>query len=200
MVPPSPNRPAAPLPYKIATLCDLRDRDGRILLLRRVKPPNQGLCSPIGGKLDMGTGESPAQSAQREIREEAGIDVPIERLHLGGLISEAGYEGQTHWLMFYYRVLGAVDVEPTVMNEGSLEWHALSDLDHLPVPESDREVIWPLVRSHEALGPELPAEWLGTGSTRHDPATRRRPGFFAVHIDCTGPRMTWTVEHREDGR
>src|SRR5690606_3754723 len=71
--------PANPLPYKIAVLCDLRDERGRILLIRRKKHPNFGLCSPIGGKLDMHTGESPAQCARREIMEEAGIDVPIER-------------------------------------------------------------------------------------------------------------------------
>ena len=40
-----------PLPYKIAVLCDLRDESGRVLLIRRAKPPNQGLYSMIGGKL-----------------------------------------------------------------------------------------------------------------------------------------------------
>ncbi|HRJ49981.1 MAG TPA: NUDIX hydrolase, partial [Phycisphaerales bacterium] len=70
------------MPYRLACLCDLRDERGRILLLRRAKAPNQGLCSPIGGKLDVSTGESPAQCARREIMEEAGIDVPIERLRL----------------------------------------------------------------------------------------------------------------------
>jgi 8-oxo-dGTP diphosphatase len=179
--------PTPPLPYKIATLCDLRDRQGRILLLRRLKAPNQGLCSPIGGKLDMPSGESPAQSARREILEEAGLDIPIERLHLGGLISEAGYEGQTHWLMFYYRVLGPVDLKPHVMNEGSLEWHEPDALEALPLPETDRAIIWPLIRSHEAVG-------------RPGPDGTPRPGFFALHIDCTGPAMRWTVEHREDGR
>src|SRR6056297_1524659 len=98
------------LPYKLACLCDLRDTRGRLLLIERRKAPNQGLCSPIGGKLDTTAGESPHQCAQREIREEAGIDVPIERLHLMGLISERAFEGTGHWLMFYFRVLGAVDV------------------------------------------------------------------------------------------
>ena len=34
----------------------------------------------IGGKLETTLGESPAQCAQREIKEEAGIDIPIDRL------------------------------------------------------------------------------------------------------------------------
>jgi 8-oxo-dGTP diphosphatase len=168
---------ATGLPYKIACLCDLRDDRGRVLLLRRLKAPNLGLCSPIGGKLDMHTGESPAQCARREIQEEAGIDVPIERLHLAGLISEAGYEGKGHWLIFYYRVAGAVWVEPRTMREGELAWFEESAIDALPLPETDRHVIWPLIRRHEAAA-----------------ADPDRPPFFAVHIDCTGPAMRAAVE------
>lgn len=169
----------APLPYKLACLCDLRDAEGRILLLRRKKSPNKGLCSPIGGKLEMATGESPAQCAQREISEEAGLDIPIDRLHLMGLISEAGFEGKGHWLLFYYRVLGAVDLEEHEMDEGWLEWHRPEDVEKLDLPETDRKVIWPLVRKHEVSDPSLD------------------PGFFAVHIDCTGPELAWSVEEEK---
>lgn len=171
----------APLPYKIACLCDLRDERGRVLLLRRVKEPNANQCSPIGGKLDMGIGESPADNARREIMEEAEIDVPIERLHLLGLISETAYEGRTHWLIFYYRVLGAVWTEPRMTREGELAWHDLHELGGLPIPDSDRQIIWPLV--HEAE-----REYVAGRATR--------PGFFAVHIDCTGGGMKWQVQQR----
>jgi 8-oxo-dGTP diphosphatase len=164
------------MPYKLACLCDLRDERGRVLLLRRLKSPNQGLCSPIGGKLDTASGESPAQCAQREIREEAGIDIPIDRLHLVGLVSECAFEGRGHWLMFVYRVLGPVSVPPHDMPEGRLDWFELSALDTLPVPETDRRIIWPLMRKHEPRGPG------------------GRPGFFAVHIDCRGPELVWSVE------
>ena len=162
------------LPYKLACLCDLRDTRGRVLLLRRLKAPNQGLCSPIGGKLDMASGESPAQCARREIMEEAGIDVPLERLHLLGMISERSYEDSGHWLLFYYRVLGPVEVEARTINEGLLEWHEPADVGALPLPDTDRRVIWPLVERHA-----------GPGDT---------PGFFAVHIECADGRLTWTVD------
>lgn len=167
----------SPLPYRLACLCDLRDARGRVLLLRRLKEPNKGLCSPIGGKLDMTIGESPARCAQREIEEEAGILVPIERLHLQGLISEAAFEGKGHWLLFYYRVLGAVEVPARDMREGRLDWFEPGEIDALPLPESDRRIIWPLVRRHPVEGD-------------------RRP-FFAVHIDCTGAEMAWRVEQSE---
>ncbi|MFZ4574986.1 MAG: NUDIX hydrolase [Phycisphaerales bacterium] len=164
------------LPYRIACLCDLRDEHGRILLLKRLKSPNQGLVSPIGGKLDVVTGESPAMCAQREIREEAGLDIPLERIHLLGLVSECEFEGRGHWLMFVYRVLGPVHVEPRDMSEGRLDWFHESELDSLPLPESDRQVIWPLIR-------------------RADAASRDgRPGFFAVHIDCRAGAMRWNID------
>ncbi len=172
----------SPLPYKLACLCDLRDAQGRVLLLRRLREPNKGLCSPIGGKLDMVTGESPAQCARREIMEEAGIDVPIERLHLAGLISEQAYEGKGHWLLFYYRVIGPVEVTWTDIAEGRLEWHEPSAIESLPLPETDRQIIWPMIRRNELVN------------------VNGRPGFFTLHIDCSRPdaegrpNMTWTVE------
>lgn len=164
------------MPYRIACLCELRDEKGRLLLLKRLKAPNQGLVSPIGGKLDVATGESPAMCAQREIREEAGLDIPLDRIHLLGLVSECEFEGKGHWLMFVYRVLGAVWVEPKDMREGRLDWYEESELEGLPLPETDRKIIWPLIRRADAR--------MRDG----------RPGFFAVHIDCRDGGLEWTVE------
>jgi 8-oxo-dGTP diphosphatase len=166
----------AALPYKIACLCDLRDKDGRVLLLHRIKAPNKGLCSPIGGKLEMQIGESPAQCAQREIEEEAGIRVEIEDLHLGGLIAETAFEGKTHWLLFYYRVMRPVEVQDGHMNEGELRWHDPSEIDNLPLPNTDREIIWPMINKHDHSGPNA------------------TPGFFSIHIDCRGEGLSWTIE------
>lgn len=162
----------APLPHRIAVLCDLRDAAGRILLLKRTKAPNDGLYSPIGGKLDAARGESPAQCARREILEEAGLDLPLERLRLIGMVSEKGYEDAGHWLMFIYRALGPVEVAPRAIREGVLEWRTLDDLDRLPIPETDRRVIWPLMREREGR-------------------------FFAVHIDCAGGDLRWSVEQAD---
>ena len=171
--------PAPALPYKLACLCDLRDEHGRVLMLRRVREPNKGLCSPIGGKLDMHTGESPAQCAQREILEEAGIHIPIDRLHLMGLISERAYEGKGHWLLFYYRVLGPVKVEWTQINEGTLEWFHPAQIDRgdLPLPDSDRRIIWPTVRRCEK------------NYDQHSPLSpTNRPGFFTPHRPKIPPK------------
>jgi 8-oxo-dGTP diphosphatase len=160
---------ADPLPYKIAVLCYLFDDQGRLLLLHRVKPPNRDLYSPVGGKLDQASGESPAACAVREIEEEAGVRVSPAELHLTGIVSEAGYDGQTHWLMFLYEVTHPVRVERSSFAEGQLEWHAAGDLERLPIPETDRRVIWPLF-------------W------------RYRGQFFSVHIDCAEGQLRWELQ------
>jgi 8-oxo-dGTP diphosphatase len=180
-MPPEPQ--PAPLPYRIACLCDLRDRQGRILLLHRKKEPNLNLVSPIGGKLDVAIGESPAQCAQREVHEEAGLDLPLDRFHLLGMVSEQAFEGKGHWLMFVYRVLGSVWVEPHDMREGRLDWYAPEQLASLPVPETDRLVIWPLMER----------------AAQKTPAPQGKPGFFAVHIDCRGDTLAWRVEQEVPG-
>jgi len=166
---PAPSHPIPTYPYKIAVLCELRNSKGELLLLHRAKDPNKGMYSPIGGKLDTASGESPTRCAQREIHEEAGVLIPMERLALAAMISEHGYENQTNWLLFYFRVRGPVDFPAFDMNEGRLEWHPPEALDRLQVPETDRKIIWPLVKKHEG-------------------------GFFAVHIECEHGELKWTVE------
>ena len=78
--------------------------------------------------------------------------------------------------MFVYRVLGSVSVKTGMTREGELFWVEPSQIESLDLPESDRKVIWPLVRE---VAPD---------------ALTDEPGFFAVHIDCDGDEMTWNVE------
>ncbi|MEX0886028.1 MAG: NUDIX domain-containing protein [Phycisphaeraceae bacterium] len=157
------------LPYQIAVLCYLFDDRGRLLLLHRRKPPNQELYSPIGGKLEQATGESPTACAVREIAEEAHLDVAPADLHLTGIVSECAYGHASHWLMFLYELTRPVHVDREPFDEGRLAWHDPGDLARLPIPETDREVIWPLF-------------W------------RYRGRFFTAHIDCRGGELRWRVE------
>jgi len=150
---------SAPLPYKIAVLCYLFDERGRVLLLHRRKPPNRDLYSPVGGKLDQSIGESPATCALREIEEEVGLTLSPKDIHLTGIVSESGYDDAMHWLMFLYEVTHPVVVTRTTFEEGKLEWHEPAAIGQLPIPETDRSVIWPLF-------------W------------KYRRKFFSVHISC----------------
>ncbi|MEM6749900.1 MAG: NUDIX domain-containing protein [Planctomycetota bacterium] len=161
----------APLPYRSAVLCVLFDAQGRLLLLHRRKPPNADLYSPIGGKLELDQGESPTACAVREIHEEAGVQVSVADLRLAGLVSETAYEGQGHWLMFVYEVTRPVDTAVVEFDEGRLEWRHRASLEALPLPVTDREIIWPVFWRY-----------------------RDRGEPFAVHIDCRAGGIRWRVE------
>ena len=159
------------LPYKIAVLCYLYDGDGCLLMLHRRKQPNAGMYSPVGGKLEMTEGEGPHECAVREIFEEAGLQVDLHDIRLIGIVSERAYEGQTHWLIFLFEVLrpiGREEVHTMDFEEGRLEWVDVHRVHELPIPETDRKFMWPLVQEH-------------------------RGGFFMVHIDCTVQPMVWHV-------
>lgn len=163
-----PESPDAPLPYKIAVLCYLFDERGRVLLLHRKKQPNRDLYSPIGGKLEQAIGESPTACAVREIHEETGLVVDAHDLHLTGIVSETGYQGETHWMMYLYELTHPAEVEAGEMDEGLLEWHEAGDITKLCIPETDAGVIWPLF-------------W------------RYRGRFFTAHIDCR-EGLRWRIE------
>jgi len=159
----------SPLPYRIAVLCYLFDDAGRVLLLHRRKPPNADLYSPVGGKLDQSIGESPTQCAIREIEEETQLTVTSRDLHLTGIVSESGYEDQCHWLMFLYELTRPVSIERLQFDEGRLEWHAADAIPELPIPATDRDVIWPLFWQY-------------------------RGAFFAAHIHCEGGHLQWHLQ------
>jgi 8-oxo-dGTP diphosphatase len=154
---------ARAMPYKIAVLCYLYDEEGRLLLLHRRKPPNRDMYSPIGGKLEIAEGEGPHDCALREIREEASIELRPDEIRMIGIVSERAYQGEDHWLIFLFettRPIRAGEIPHSEFDEGRLEWHPVDRVASLPIPETDREVMWPHVCAH-------------------------RGGFFMVHIDCS---------------
>lgn len=159
-----------PLPYRIATLLYCFNEAGEVLLLQRAQEPNRGLWSPPGGKLHQDDGESPYACACREAHEELDLNLTPTDLHLTGLISEHGYAGQAHWLMFLFEIRPRLQALPPPMREGRFAFHASSSLSALSMPQTDREQIWPLFWGH-------------------------RGGFFAAHCRCQPDgRNDWTVE------
>jgi 8-oxo-dGTP diphosphatase len=158
------------LPHKISTLLYCFDTQARVLLLERAQEPNLGQWSPCGGKLDTADGESPYACACREAQEEIGLALDPLDLHLTGVVSECGYQGQAHWLMFLFEVKRRLLVLPPPIKEGRFAFFAPDAIAGLDLPQTDREQIWPLF-------------W------------RHRGGFFAAHCrtSADGDNL-WTVE------
>lgn len=158
------------LPYKVATLLYCFNAADDVLLLERAQEPNRGLWSPCGGKLHQDVGESPYACACREAFEELGIPLTPADLHLTALVSESGYQGQAHWLMFLFEVLPRLDQLPPPHREGRFAFFPRRELESLRLPATDREQIWPLFWKH-------------------------RGGFFAAHCHCETPdSFRWTLE------
>jgi 8-oxo-dGTP diphosphatase len=164
------------LPHKIATLLYVFNERDDVLLLERAQEPNRGLWSPPGGKLHTADGESPYACACREAGEELGLALAPRDLHLTGLVSEHGYEGNAHWLMFLFEIKPRLNAAPPPHREGRFAFYPKAKLDALALPQTDREQVWPLFWKH-------------------------RGGFFAAHCHChEGGRDEWTLEQSSPPR
>jgi len=138
------NAAPAPLPYKISVLVFLENRAGELLLMLRAKQPNLGVWSPIGGKLEMATGESPFQCAVREIEEEVGLQVRDSDLHLFAMIAEKAYQGHNHWLMFLFNCKLPLEALPPDITEGKFAFWTREQIKTLEIPETDAKALWPI--------------------------------------------------------
>ncbi|MDF3056051.1 MAG: hydrolase [Rariglobus sp.] len=140
----------SPPAYKIAVLVFIKNDKGEHLLLLRAKPPNLGAWSPIGGKLETSTGESPFECAARETAEETGHLITPADLHLFAMIAEKSYEGEAHWLLFLFECKLPIATLPPAMAEGRFGFFQRADIDELPLPETDRTALWPIYDRHRA--------------------------------------------------
>lgn len=148
------------LPFKISTLVFIRDQLGRHLLIERAKEPNKGVWSPIGGKLEMSSGESPFECATREVFEEIGEKISADDLHLFCMVSERAYEGDTNWLMFLFDCRKRIDGLPKNISEGNFGLFSLDEIEKIKIPETDRTMLW--------------QAWKKYGES----------GFVAMRVDC----------------
>jgi 8-oxo-dGTP diphosphatase len=158
------------LSYQLATLLYCFNEQEQVLLLERNRQPNRGFWSPCGGKVQIEEGESPYAGACREAAEELGLSIRHQDLHLTGVVSEHGYEGEAHWLMFMIALKMKLKALPADHAEGKFGFFSRAELKRLKIPQTDREKIWPLF-------------W------------KFRGGFFAAHCHCRSKGVNvWTLE------
>lgn len=105
------------------------DEQGRVLLVRRARPPAAGTWSLPGGRLE--PGETPEEAVVREIREETGL--PTRVAAPLGVVEVAG-DGMRYAI---HEFLLAV-VDPTILaragdDASEVRWVRVEDLPHVPV-------------------------------------------------------------------
>lgn len=115
-------------------------RDGKVLLIRRGKPPLYGRWVVPGGTVELG--ESLEQALVREMREETGLEVvPLEILTVFDRIERDGDRVVYHYVIVDYlcRWLGG---EARAASD-ALEavWAALDDLPRYDLPQKALEVV-----------------------------------------------------------
>jgi len=106
-------------------------RDGKILLYKRVKPPEPGHWSIPGGKVDHM--ETAASAASREATEETGLLIGVtEFLCTTELISS---EDRHHWISLIYMTQD-ISGEPQLVEPDKLSDFGWFGRDDLPSPLS----------------------------------------------------------------
>ena len=115
-------------------------RDGKVLLIRRGKPPLYGRWVVPGGTVELG--ESLEQALVREMREETGLEVvPLEVLTVFDRIERDGDRVVYHYVIVDYlcRWLGGEARAASDALEAA--WAALDDLPRYDLPQKALEVV-----------------------------------------------------------
>lgn len=108
------------------TLCFLTHEE-YVLMIFRKKKPWKDHWNGIGGKLD--DGETKEESVTRETKEETGVDLNIDQVKYGGILTWKYHEEELGLYLFTASVTkheyfsGQKETE-----EGTLEWKKLSEV------------------------------------------------------------------------
>lgn len=129
------NSATAALPDIVVAAGVLFDDQGRVLLQQRHSGSHQGgLWEFPGGKVE--PGESVYQALCRELREELGINV----VHAFELIKVCHHYRELTVQLDVW-LLGEYTEQPRALENQPLQWVALEELQHIPMPAADVPVI-----------------------------------------------------------
>lgn len=120
----------------LATLCYLKN-DGKTLMMHRVNKDNdvhEGKWNGLGGKFE--PGETPEQCVQREVREEAGVEILEKKLE--GLLTFPQFTDDCDWYVFVFTSTDFEGQPYEESREGNLKWIDDDKLFDLNLWEGDR--------------------------------------------------------------
>lgn len=108
----------------------VHDDHGRLLVIRRGRPPSEGLWSIPGGRVE--PGESGEEAAAREVREETGLTVRVGKLV--GSVERPGRTDDELYVIDDYAAEVVGDARPTAGDDASeARWVTREELEALPL-------------------------------------------------------------------
>lgn len=103
-------------------------------MIKRGKPPAQGLWSVPGGSIELG--ETIFQAAQREVLEETGLNCQPYSVYdaIDAIYKDDSGTLQYHYVILY--VAATCQEDPPIAMDDALEakWFSLDELKELPTP------------------------------------------------------------------
>lgn len=119
------------------------DETGRLLLVRRGRPPGEGLWSLPGGRVE--PGESDADALRRELLEETGLAIRIGRL--AGVVDRPGPDGVTYVIRDYLATVSGGTLTPGD-DAADARWFSPTALRTLPLTPGLLDVLraWEVLR------------------------------------------------------
>lgn len=125
-------------------------RGETVLLVKRARPPSQGLYAYPGGKVE--AGETLAEAAARELLEETGLEAtgyhPLRDIHIDG-------SAENHAVDYLLTVFGAAYAggEPVASDDAeTAAFYTLADMADMPLAGDVLEVAKQLLRPAQDTG------------------------------------------------
>jgi 8-oxo-dGTP diphosphatase len=116
---------------------------GRVLMVRRGKPPAEGRWSLPGGLVELG--ETSVDAVRREVAEECGIKVRVAGLAgvLDRVTRDADGRVRYHWVLVDYLAFPETDDDTITAGDDAAEvrWVAMDEVERLQTTEGLMDMI-----------------------------------------------------------
>lgn len=116
-------------------------KDGKILLVKRIKAPQKDLWAIPGGAVELG--ETLQEAAEREMREETGLTIKANEPVYAFDLIERGDEGSIRFHYVIVDLLADYKSGELCAADDALDarWFAPEELKHIAMSESTRDLL-----------------------------------------------------------